>query len=54
MQSVLVGGIGEFRGVVGGLHCRLSEFIHRVVVCRTDEAVRGRRNCLKEDPSLHP
>ena len=28
LQSVLVGGVGEFRGVVERLHCRLSELVH--------------------------
>ena len=31
LQLVLADGIGEFRGVVGELHCRLGEFIHRAI-----------------------
>ena len=30
------GGLGECRRVVGDLHCRLSDFIHRVVVHRRE------------------
>ena len=37
-------GLGEFRRVAGDLHCGLSDFIHRVVVHRGDEAIRGWRN----------
>ena len=31
-------GIGEFHGVVSGLHRRLCDFIHAVVVHRRDDA----------------
>ena len=41
LQLVLTGGIGEFRRVAGDLHRRLSEFVHRVVVHRRDEAICG-------------
>ena len=45
---------GESRRLAGDLHCRLSDFIHRVVVHRGDEAIRGWRNWLREDPLVHP
>ena len=45
------GGLGKCRRVVGDLHCRLSGFIHRVVVHRRDEAIRGWRNWLREGGS---
>ena len=47
-------GIEDFRRVVGDVHRRLSDFIHGVVVCRRDEATRGWRNWLREDPLVHP
>ena len=34
-------GVGEFHHVVAGLHRRLSDFIHSVVVHRRDDAIRG-------------
>ena len=40
--------------VVQGLHRRLSDFIHAVVVHRREEAIRGWRGCLREDPFVHP
>ena len=45
---------GEWLQVVEGLHRRLSDFIHRVVVRRREEAIRGWRNWLREDPLVHP
>ena len=54
LQSVRAGGIGDFRRVTGDLHCRLSDVVHRVVVHRRDEAIRGWRNWLREDPLIHP
>ena len=47
-------GIGEFHRIVSDLHRRLSDFIHGVVVHRRDEAVRGWRNWVREDPLIHP
>ena len=47
-------GLGDFRRFVGDLHRRLSDFIHGVVVHRRDEAIRGWRNWLREDPLVHP
>ena len=53
-QSAGSGGTGESRRVVGDLHCGLSDFIHRVVMHRRDEDIRGWRNWLREDPLVHP
>ena len=47
-------GIGGFYQVASGVHYRLSNFIHSVVVHRRDEAVRGWRNWIREDPMVHP
>ena len=47
-------GIGAFSHAASGIHRRLSDFIHAVVVCRRDEAVRGWRNWIREDPMVHP
>ena len=33
-------GLGDFRRIIGDLHCRLSDFIHGAVVYRRDEAIR--------------
>ena len=33
---------------------RLSDFIHAVVAHRRDEAIRGWRNWVREDPMVHP
>ena len=41
-------------GGLGDLHCRLSDFIHRVVVHQKDEAIRGWRNWLREDHLVRP
>ena len=46
--------IGDFHRVVSGIHHRLSDFIHSVVVHRQDEAIRRWRNWLREDPLVHP
>ena len=40
------GGLGEWRQVVEELYLWLSDFIHRVVVHRREEALRGWRNWL--------
>ena len=48
------GGLGEWCQVVEGLHLGLSDFIHRAVVHRREEAIRGWRNWFREDPLLHP
>ena len=47
-----VGGFGldDFHRVVGGVHHRLSDSIHGVVVHRRDEAIGGWRYWLREDP----
>ena len=48
------GGLGEWSQVVQELHLSLSDFIHRVVLHRRDEAIREWRNWLREDPLVHP
>ena len=47
-------GIGAFFDAAAGVHRRLCDFIHQVVVARRDEAVRGWRNWVREDPLVHP
>ena len=47
-------GTGAFYHAASGIHRRLSDFIHAVVVCRRDEAIRGWRNWIREDPLVHP
>ena len=47
-------GLGESRRLVGGLYCRLSDFIRRVVVHRRDVAITSWRSWLREDPRVHP
>ena len=47
-------GVGEFHRIVSDVHRRLSDFVHAVVVHRRDEAIRGWRNWLREDPLVHP
>ena len=44
-----------FYHAASDVHRRLSDFIHVVVVvCRRDEAIRGRRNWIREDSMVHP
>ena len=40
--------------VVGDFHARLSDFIHRIVFHRRDEAIRSWRGLLREDPLVRP
>ena len=47
-------GIGAFHHAVSDVYRRLCDFIHRVVVHRRDEAIRGWRNWIREDPMVHP
>ena len=47
-------GIGAFYRVVSGIHRRLSDFIHSVVVHQRDEAIREWRNWLREVPLVRP
>ena len=54
LLSVQRGGLGWFREVVGDLHARLSDFIHKIVVHRRDEAIRSWRSSLREDPLVRP
>ena len=37
------GNLGQCPRVVRDLHCRLSDFMHRVVIHRRDESIRGWR-----------
>ena len=47
-------GVGEFHRIVSDVHRRLCDFIHAIVVHRRDEAIRGWRNWVREDPLVHP
>ena len=47
-------GLGDFYHGVCGIHRRLSDFIHAIVVHRRDEAIRGWRNWIRENPLVHP
>ena len=46
-------GIGAFFDAAAGVHRRLCDFIHQVVVHRRDEAIQGWRNWIREDPLAH-
>ena len=52
-QSARSGGLVESPRLVEDLHCRLSDFMHRVVAHGRGEAIRGWRNWLREDPLVH-
>ena len=55
LHAVQCLGIGDFhRVVVVGIHHRLCDFVHSVVVHRRDEAIGGWRIWLREDPLVHP
>ena len=43
-----------FHEVVGDLHTGLSDYIHRIVFHRRDEAIRSWRGWLREDPLVRP
>ena len=47
-------GIGAFFDAAAGVHRRLCDFIHQVVVHRRDEAIRVWRNWIREDPLVRP
>ena len=47
-------GLGDFYHGVCCIHRRLCDFIHSIVVHRRDEAIRGWRNWIREDPLVHP
>ena len=47
-------GLGAFYHAATGIHRRLGDFIHAVVVCRRDEAVREWCNWIRENPMVHP
>ena len=46
-------GIGAFYRAASNVHRRLSDFIHAVVAYRRDEAIRGWRDWIREDPLVH-
>ena len=46
--------IDAFYHAASGVHHRLSDFIHAVVVYRRDEATWEGRNWIREDPMVHP
>ena len=46
--------LGAFFLAASDVHCRLSTFIHQVVVHRRDQAIQGWRNWIREDPLVHP
>ena len=54
LQVVRSVGLGDFYHVVCDVHRRLCDFIHAIVVHRRDEAIRGWRNWVREDPLVHP
>ena len=47
-------GIGAFFDAAADVHRRLCDFIHQIMVHRRDEAIRGWRNWIREDPLVHP
>ena len=47
-------GLGDFFRIVSGIHRRLGDFMHSIVVHRRDEAIRVWRSWLREDPLVHP
>ena len=53
-QALRGAGLGDFYHVVCGIHRRLCDFIHSIVVHRRDEGIRGWRNWIREDPLVHP
>ena len=54
LDMVLGVGVGEFHRIVSDVHRRLSDFVHAIVVHRRDEAIRGWRSWIREDPLVHP
>ena len=53
-QALRGAGLGDFHHGVCCIHRRLYDFIHSIVVHRRDEAIRGWRNWIREDPLVHP
>ena len=47
-------GVGESRRLVAGLYDRVSTFIRGIVAHRRITGVTAWRNCLREDPLVHP
>ena len=54
LEAVRGAGVGEFHRVASDVHRRVNDFVHAIVVHRRDEAIRGWRNWLREDPLVHP
>ena len=50
---IWVWAFGAFHHAASGVHRRLSDFIHAVVVHRRDEAIRM-AGLVREDPMVHP
>ena len=46
--------VGRLYPIVCDVRHRLSDFIHAIVVHRRDEAIRGWRNWIREDPPGAP
>ena len=53
-QALRGAGLGDFHHGVCCIHRRLCDFLHSIVVHRRDEAIRGWRNWIREDPLVHP
>ena len=47
-------GLGDFYHGACCIHRRLCDFNHSIVVHRRDEAIRGWRNWIREDPLVRP
>ena len=56
MIFLLIGvwALVHFFHAASGVHRRLSDFIHQLVVHRRDEAIKEWRNWIREDPLVHP
>ena len=55
LYLVTLDDLDAVRGLgLGDFHRRLSDFVHGIVVHRRDEAIRGWRNWIREDPMVHP
>ena len=47
-------GLGDFYRAVCDVHRRLTDVLHTIVDHRRDEAIRGWRNWVRQDPLVHP
>ena len=54
IHAVLGAGLCDFQSIVRDVHRGLCDFIHTIIVLRRDEALRGWRNWLLEDPLCTP